>query len=125
MTQTAPHEPQVDGSGRRLPLSVGSGPGNRGRPRPKTSLMKGYHMKRTALALALLLPATAVFASGSAAITSDVQTQITALLTDQGYEVRSIQMEDGQYEAYAMRDGARFEIYLDDSLTIVRVEEDN
>jgi len=34
-------------------------------------------------------------------------------------------MEDGQYEAYAMRDGARFEIYLDDSLTIVRVEEDN
>lgn len=82
-------------------------------------------MKRTALALALLLPATAVFASGSAAITSDVQTQITALLTDQGYEVRSIQMEDGQYEAYAMRGGARFEIYLDDSLTIVRVEEDN
>ncbi|MGI3186880.1 PepSY domain-containing protein [Nioella aestuarii] len=82
-------------------------------------------MKRSAIALALLLPATAVFASGDAAVSADVEAQITALLTAEGYEVRSIEMEDGQYEAYAMRDGARFEIYLDDSLTIVRVAEDD
>lgn len=81
-------------------------------------------MKRTAIALALLLPATAVFASGSP-VAQDVQDQITALLTADGYEVRSIQMEDGNYEAYAMRDGARFEVYLDESLTILRVEADD
>lgn len=81
-------------------------------------------MKRFAIALAMILPATAALASGGV-VADDVQDQIRTLLTDQGYEVRSIQMEDGAYEAYAMRDGARFEIYLDDSLTIVRVAEDN
>ena len=81
-------------------------------------------MKRFAIALAMILPATAVLASGGT-VADDIQDQIRTLLTDQGYEVRSIQMEDGEYEAYAMRDGARFEIYLDDSLTIVRVAEDN
>ena len=82
-------------------------------------------MKRSAIALALLLPATAVFASGDDAVSADIEAQITALLTADGYEVRSIQMEDGNYEAYAMRDGARFEVYLDESLTILRVEEDD
>lgn len=29
-------------------------------------------------------------------------------------------MEDGLYEAYALRDGARFELYLDSDLNIVQ-----
>jgi hypothetical protein len=82
-------------------------------------------MKRTAISLALLLPATAVFASGDSAVSAEIESQITTMLTEQGYEVRSIEMEDGDYEAYALRDGARFEIYLDDSLTILRVEADD
>ena len=84
-------------------------------------------MKSTAIAatLALLLPASAVLASDSGPVSDEVQAQITALLTEQGYELRSIEIEDGEYEAYALRDGVRFEIYLDDSLTILRVEEDN
>lgn len=82
-------------------------------------------MKRTAIALALLLPATAVLASGNSAVSAEIESQITTMLIEQGYEVRSIEMEDGDYEAYALRDGARFEIYLDDSLTILRVEADD
>jgi hypothetical protein len=81
-------------------------------------------MKRIAIALAMILPVTAALASGGA-VSEDVQAQIRTLLTDQGYEVRSVQMEDGMYEAYAMRDGLRYEIYLDDTLTIVDVNGDD
>ncbi len=76
-------------------------------------------MKYLALATALLLPATAALASGGA-VPADTEAQIRTMLTDQGYEVRSVQTEDGMYEAYALKDGQRYEIYLDTSLNIVR-----
>ncbi|PWE30311.1 PepSY domain-containing protein [Pararhodobacter marinus] len=76
-------------------------------------------MKYLALAAALLLPATAALASGGA-VPAETEAQIRTLLTDQGYEVRSVQTEDGMYEAYALKDGQRFEIYLDSALNIVR-----
>jgi len=82
-------------------------------------------MKRIALALALALPATAALASGSNPISEEVQTQIRTLLTEQGYDVRRIQMEDGLYEAYALRDGDRFEIYLNADMTIERIAQDD
>ena len=50
---------------------------------------------------------------------------IKAQLTEQGYEVRKIEMEDGLYEAYAMKDGERYEIYLDAGLNIVKTERDD
>ena len=81
-------------------------------------------MKRFAFALAMILPATAALASGGT-VSEEVQAQIRTLLTEQGYEVRSVQMEDGMYEAYAMRDGLRYEIYLDDTLTIVNINGDS
>ena len=34
-------------------------------------------------------------------------------------------MEDGLYEAYAMKDGERYEIYLDSDLKIVKSERDD
>lgn len=51
--------------------------------------------------------------------------QIETLLTEQGYDVRKIEMDDGLYEAYALKDGARYEIYLDRNLTVVKTELDD
>ncbi|MEH6629671.1 MAG: PepSY domain-containing protein [Halopseudomonas aestusnigri] len=52
--------------------------------------------------------------------------EITTLLQDQGYEVRDIEVEDDLLEAYAMKDGMRFEIYVDPNTgNIVKVEEDD
>jgi hypothetical protein len=51
--------------------------------------------------------------------------EIRATLTAQGYDVRRVKTEDGMYEAYAMKDGQRFEIYLDTDLAIVRTEIDD
>lgn len=51
--------------------------------------------------------------------------QITTLLTEQGYEVRRIDTEDGQIEVYALKDGQRMEIYLDADLNITRTKIDD
>lgn len=51
--------------------------------------------------------------------------QIRASLTAQGYEVRSVQTEDGLYEVYAIKDGKKMEVYLNDALEIVRTDEDS
>lgn len=77
-------------------------------------------MKRIALVLALMLPAPAAFAWGAPPVPATVEAQIRSLLTQQGYEVRRIQVEDGLYEAYVVRDGHRAEVYLDSNLAIVR-----
>ena len=76
-------------------------------------------MKNLILSLAFLLPASAALASG-APVPAETDAQIRAILTEQGYEVRSIQTEDGLFEAYALKDGQRYEIYLDAGLNIVR-----
>ena len=77
-------------------------------------------------ALATLLP-VAVMASDYAkpGLTQDTEAAIRATLTEQGYDVRKIDVEDGMYEAYAMKDGKRFEIYLDTDLKIVKTELDD
>ena len=51
--------------------------------------------------------------------------EIRATLTAQGYDVRRVKTDDGMYEAYAMKDGQRVEIYLDTDLAIVRTEIDD
>ncbi len=38
---------------------------------------------------------------------------IHKLLTDKGYEVRKVKVEDSCLEAFATKDGKRLEIYLD------------
>ena len=69
----------------------------------------------TALAAALALPlgfaaASSELDGASVGKTSD---EITASLTAQGYEVRKIKPEDGMLEAYVLKDGKRFELYVD------------
>ncbi len=73
----------------------------------------------TAAIIALSLGAAPVLASG--AVSEATQTQVTEMLTADGYEVRKIEMEDGMIEVYALKDGAMMEIYFDADLNIVRI----
>jgi hypothetical protein len=74
------------------------------------------------LALALLVP-VAAFASDDKP-SAEVEAKIRTTLTEQGYEVRKIEKEDGLYEAYAIKDGKKLEIYMNDKMEIIRVKED-
>lgn len=76
------------------------------------------------LALALALPASGAFASGMS-VPAETIKKIRTTLTEQGYEVRKVKMEDGYYEAYAIKDGMKQEIYLDADLNIVRSKSDD
>ncbi|MBO6882497.1 MAG: PepSY domain-containing protein [Marivita sp.] len=77
-----------------------------------------------ALALALALPVSA-FASSDAALTTERVTEITNKLTAEGYEVRKIDMEDGMIEAYVLKNGQRYELYLDAALNVVSTKIDD
>ncbi|MCW8843364.1 MAG: PepSY domain-containing protein [Rhodobacteraceae bacterium] len=63
--------------------------------------------------------------SDYARLTPEIKTQIRTTLTEQGYEVRKIKMDDGYFEAYALKDGTRFEVYLDKDLNIVKTKIDD
>jgi len=81
----------------------------------------------TALALAtvIAIPATDVSASSSVRLPTEVVQEIRTKLTEQGYEVRKIEKDDGLYEVYAIKDGQRLELYLNTDLEIVRQEIDD
>lgn len=51
--------------------------------------------------------------------------QIRTLLTEQGYDLQKVEMDDGRYEAYALKDGVRYEIDLSRDLTVVKTEIDD
>jgi hypothetical protein len=62
----------------------------------------------------------------AAARLGTTEQEVRASLQAQGYEVRKIEREDGAMEAYALRDGKRYEIYVDPtSGRILRVKEDD
>lgn len=51
---------------------------------------------------------------------------IKAALVEKGYQVRKVEIEDGELEAYAMKDGHRYEIYVDTaSGAVTKVEDDD
>ncbi|MDE4133302.1 PepSY domain-containing protein [Phaeobacter sp. QD34_3] len=74
------------------------------------------------LALTLMIPVAALASDGKPS--AEVEAQIRATLTEQGYEVRKIETEDGLYEAYAIKDGKKLEIYMNDKMEIIRIKED-
>lgn len=81
---------------------------------------------RLALTAMLLLPAAGVFASDSHhRLTAEVEQKIRTTLTEQGYDVRKIKREDRLFEAYALKDGKRLEIYLDADLNVIRTKIDD
>ncbi|MGI1662610.1 PepSY domain-containing protein [Palleronia sp. KMU-117] len=78
----------------------------------------------TSLALSAAL-ATAALAANPVELT-DANTQaITQMLTDQGYEVGKIKIEDGLYEAYAKKGDEKYEIFLNGDFEIVRTDADS
>lgn len=81
----------------------------------KTMITRGL----TGLLVAASL-AGAVQASGYEKMNPEKGQMIRAMLQEQGYEVRKIDMEDGMIEVYALKDGKRFELYLDNEMKIVR-----
>ncbi len=76
-------------------------------------------------ALLLVLSAGAALASDSVTLDAAKKNEITTTLTDQGYEVRRVDVEDGLFEVYALKDGKKVEIYLDAALNVVRSKASN
>ena len=79
-----------------------------------------------ALSLALLAGSLVTAEVETAKVTgkpdATVTEQITAKLSEEGYEVRKVKTEDGLYEAYALKNGEKFEIFMDADLNVVRTK---
>lgn len=87
--------------------------------------MIGTFMTRAALAFGIALAATAPsWASSYEQLKPEHAHEIRARLAAEGYEVRRIEAEDGMIEVYALRDGKRYELYLDRDLTVVHRKQD-
>jgi len=61
----------------------------------------------------------------SMALDDTTRAKIAETLTADGYEVRKVETEDGMFEAYALKNGQRYEIYLDRDLKVVKTEIDD
>ncbi|HUS53440.1 MAG TPA: PepSY domain-containing protein, partial [Thermohalobaculum sp.] len=82
----------------------------------------------TALAAALALPLSFAAASSEldGVIVGKTADEITSSLVAQGYEVKKVKPEDGMLEAYALKDGKRYEVYVDTTTGMVsKVKEEN
>lgn len=49
--------------------------------------------------------------------------KLTVQLVAEGYEVRKIEMEDGKIEAYALKDGEKYELYFDADLVLIETRQ--
>lgn len=78
-----------------------------------------------ALALAIAAGSLAHATESSVSLDTVTSDKIKTMLTADGYEIRKIEVEDGMYEAYALKDGNRYEIYLNADLEIVKTEQDD
>jgi len=78
-------------------------------------------MKRQIIA-ALAVLSFAGPALASPEIDADTKAKVEQKLTAEGYEVRRVDSEDGMIEVYALKDGARRELYLESDLTIVKTK---
>lgn len=79
-----------------------------------------------ALCAAMAMAAGSALASdGTVKLTDEVRAQITSTLTEQGYEVGKIKTEDGMYEAYARKDGKKYEIYMNAAMEVVKTKTDD
>jgi hypothetical protein len=82
----------------------------------------------TTLAVALALPLSLAAASADldGASVGKTAEEITASLIAQGYEVKKVKPEDGMLEAYALKDGKRYEVYVDTTTgKVAKVKEEN
>lgn len=78
-----------------------------------------------ALAIALATPAVAL-ASSDESISDAERARVTETVTAQGYEVRKLEREDGLVEVYALKEGKRYELYVNgDTGEIVKTKVDD
>ena len=77
----------------------------------------------TTAIVATFLATTAAFAAVPA-LTDEIKAQIVSVLAEQGHTVGKIKIEDGLYEAYAKKDGSKFEVFLNEAYEVVRIKED-
>ena len=79
-----------------------------------------------ALAGTLSVTAFSAVASNYTGTISDVdRARIEQAVTAQGYEMKRMEMEDGEIEVYATKDSVRYELYLDREFNIIKVEQDD
>jgi hypothetical protein len=79
-----------------------------------------------AAALALPLGFAAASPDLNGANVGKTAEEITASLIAQGYEVKKIKPEDGMLEAYALKDGKRYEVYVNTTTgTVAKVKEED
>jgi hypothetical protein len=71
------------------------------------------------------LVAAVLFTSG-AAFAGDVplndpakEAEIRAVMTKEGFDVRSVGTIDGKFEIYAIKDGQAWEVFLDQKLMVI------
>ncbi|SDO69811.1 Peptidase propeptide and YPEB domain-containing protein [Lutimaribacter pacificus] len=76
-------------------------------------------------ALALVAPMAQASDDNGRGLTAEKRAEITQRLTGEGYDVRKIEMEDGEIEVYALKDGQRLELYLNPDLTVRRTKIDD
>jgi hypothetical protein len=72
------------------------------------------HALNAAFVAAIMLSAPAAFASNE--VDPVLKEKLSAKLKADGYEIRKVQMEDGLIEAYAVKNGKKFELYFDNNL---------
>lgn len=83
-------------------------------------------LKTIAAPIVLAIALTgAAHAAGQVQLNEQSEAQIRQMLTEQGYEVAKIKIEDGMYEAYAKKDGHRYEVFLNADFEIVKTEDDD
>jgi Peptidase propeptide and YPEB domain len=58
------------------------------------------------------------------ALTPEREAEVRAMMVELGYEVRSVGVEDGKIEVYAVKDGELVEVYLDETLAIIAGDAD-
>jgi Peptidase propeptide and YPEB domain len=72
-----------------------------------------------AISASVLAPTSFAFAAeNTSAVSPEMTAKIEAVLKGEGYEVRKVQMEDGNFEAYVIKDGKKFEVVLNADLKI-------
>jgi hypothetical protein len=83
-------------------------------------------IKTTLLSTVFVAAVSAAALAGNAVELTDANTaKIRQILTDEGYEVGKIKLEDGLYEAYARKDGHKYEVFFDGDFAQVRIKEDD
>lgn len=82
-------------------------------------------MLKNTLTAIILASTVATAALASDVVLNDENTaKVRAVLTEQGYEVAKIKLEDGMYEAYAKKDGHKYEVFLNGAFEVVMTKED-